>query len=124
MAKFNEQIVRSALLKSWSLDTAKQWSKENPANGQCNVTAAVIYDLFGGEILRTPLSGGLYHYYNKIDGKIADLTDSQFDAPDARFPWPNPYEDLPTTIQAAMKGIPQREFDTLKTALLEKLKSD
>ena len=37
---FDEAQVRDALEKAWSLETAKQWSPENPANGQCNVTAA------------------------------------------------------------------------------------
>lgn len=31
------------------------------------------------------------------------------------------YDDEVTTRDAAMTGIPQREYDTLKAALLEKL---
>ena len=117
---FDEERVRSALEKAWSLDTAKQWSKQNPANGQCNVTSAVIYDLFGGKVLRTRYPN-VWHYYNQIDGKRCDLTDSQFVRPDARFPAPVRYDDELSDRDAAMEGVPQREYDALRAALLEEL---
>jgi hypothetical protein len=117
---FNEEAVRAALDKAWSLETAKQWSKENPANGQCNVTAAVIQDLFGGEIWKTRLPG-VWHYYNAFDGKRIDLTDTQFTRPEARFAAPQTYDDEVSMREVAMDGIPQREFDTLKAALVEQL---
>lgn len=63
----------------------------------------------------------VWHYYNRIDGQRCDLTDSQFVRPDARFPAPNPYEDRLTDRDAAMQGIPQREYDTLKKALIDEL---
>ena len=117
---FNEERVRAALETAWSLETAKQWSKENPANGQCNVTTVVIHDLFGGEILRTPYPE-VWHYYNRIDGQRFDLTDSQFIRPDARFPAPDPYEDQLSNRNTAMQGIPQREYDALNKALVDEL---
>ena len=78
---FDEEKVREALHKSWSLQTARQWTKDRPFAGQCNVTAAVAADLFGGEILKTPWNERTDHYYNRIDGQVHDLTDDQFDAP-------------------------------------------
>ncbi|MEM9224006.1 MAG: hypothetical protein AAGB11_16620 [Pseudomonadota bacterium] len=117
---FDEERVRVALEEAWSLNTAKQWTKENPANGQCNVTSAVIHDLFGGEVLRTRYPT-IWHYYNRIEGKRCDLTDSQFVRPGARFPAPDPYEDELTDRDTAMVGIPQREYDALKKALLGEL---
>jgi len=117
---FDEAVVREALVKSWSLETAVQWTAENPASGQCNVTAAVIHDVFGGDILRTRLPG-VWHYYNRIDSRRFDLTDSQFTAPGALFEAPGSYDDELSSPGAAMTGIPQREFDTLKKALLQEL---
>lgn len=118
--EFDKDRVLDALERSWSLETAIQWSAENPANGQCNVTAAVIHDLFGGEILRTWLPD-VWHYYNRIDGERCDLTERQFSRPGARFAPPERYDDEPTASEAAMSGIPQREFDALKSALLARL---
>ena len=119
-AVFSKQRVLEALEKSWSLETAKQWSQENPANGQCNVTAAVINELFGGDVLKTRLPS-IWHYYNRINGQRYDLTDSQFKRPGARFAAPESYDDIMSSNEEAMTGIPQREFDALKTALLSNL---
>ena len=91
-----------------------------PASGQCNVTAAVVFDLFGGQILRTKLPG-VWHYYNELDGQRRDLTDSQFTAPGALFDAPKSYDDEVSSRDAAMNGIPQREYDTLREALLREL---
>jgi len=118
--EFNEVRVREALEKAWSIETAKQWSSENPANGQCNVTAAVVYDMFGGEILRTRLPT-VWHYYNRIHGKRVDLTDSQFFRPSARFEAPDPYDDAVSDWEAAMDGTLQSEYQALKEALLRQL---
>lgn len=117
---YDEDRLRVALPKAWSLETAVQWRPENPALGQCNVTAAVICDLFGGEILRTRLPE-VWHYYNRIEGRRVDFTDSQFTAPGAIFAAPERYDDEVATREDAMTGIPQREYDTLKAALLSRL---
>jgi len=118
--EFNEKRIREALEDAWSLKTAKQWSPENPANGQCNVTAAVVHDLYGGEILRTRYPT-VWHYYNQIDDKRFDFTDSQFSRPNARFEAPEQYDDEVSNWDAAMDGTLQSEYDTLKQALLSKL---
>lgn len=57
-----------------------------PAIGQCAVTALVVQDYFGGQILNTiaslPDDPQLTssHYFNVIDGKVVDLTRQQFSA--------------------------------------------
>ncbi len=117
---FDEPALRAILRQAWSLETARQWSEENPANGQCNVTAAVIHDIFGGEVRRTQVAG-IWHYYNWFDGQRMDLSDSQFTDPGARFAVPDPYADLPSTRDAAMEGIAQREYDVLRVAVLARL---
>lgn len=118
---YDETTIRTALRRAWSLETASQWSAENPANGQCNVTAAVIQDLFGGEILRTHMQG-IWHYYNQIDGVRADFSDTQFTDPGARFDPPAHYDDIASSKAEAMATIPQREYDALKRALLRELR--
>lgn len=115
--KFDEARIRKALDSAWSSESAIQSSAENPANGQCNVTAAVIYDLFGGDILRTRYPD-FWHYYNRIDGQRIDLTDSQFTRPNARFAAPDLYEDELSDKESAMEGIPQREYEALRGAFL------
>lgn len=64
--------INKALLKSWSLESSSKWSNDNPARGQCGVTALVINDLLGGEIRKTKLPDG-WHFYNIIDGNRLDF---------------------------------------------------
>jgi hypothetical protein len=106
--KFDEHRILSALYHSWSIVTAAGWSKDNPAQGQCNVTAVLVHDLFGGDILKTPLADG-EHFYNRIDGARYDFTSSQFAEPIA-------YADLPADRGAAAAGITRHELTTLRQA--------
>nr|WP_240942836.1 NUDIX domain-containing protein [Planosporangium thailandense] len=59
------------------------WRPENPARGQCGVTALVVHDLLGGDLIL----GEVYehgtrrgcHYWNRLpDGTEVDLTRDQF----------------------------------------------
>ena len=114
--EFSEDQVRAALLQAWSLQTARQWTKDTPAAGQCNVTAVVVHDLFGGEILRTRVPGhDVDHYYNAIDGQPVDLTDSQFREPVS-------YDNEVATRDDAMACVRPTEYEILKASLLAQLK--
>lgn len=75
---YDRKAAQEAFERSWSSNSAKEWSPETPAAGQCNVTAAVAVSVFGGEVLRTSTPGGP-HYYNRIGGCVVDFTASQFD---------------------------------------------
>lgn len=44
------KIIYEALIKSWSIETSSKWTSENPAKGQCGVTALVVQDIYGGKI--------------------------------------------------------------------------
>lgn len=70
---FDPDEVQRALRKAWSLSTSSQWTPNNPAAGQCNVTALLVHELFGGELLKTPLPAA-DHFYNRIEGRRYDFT--------------------------------------------------
>lgn len=72
-----------ACLKAWSMETCSaafrgDWSPDNPSVGQCTITAHIVHELFGGEVLGLPLIGGGLHSFNLIDGHIVDLASEQF----------------------------------------------
>ena len=114
--KFDEDRLRSVLARAWSLETAKQWTPDRPAAGQCNVTTVVVHDLFGGDILKTSLPDyDVDHFYNRIDGVVVDLTDSQFSTPVS-------YDDEPASREAAMQCVLDSEYEALQAALLVHLK--
>jgi hypothetical protein len=105
---FDPDDVQSALRKAWSLSTASQWTPTEPAAGQCNVTSLLIHELFGGDLLKTPLPAG-DHFYNRIGGRRYDFTASQFDQPIA-------YMDLPANRADAELGATHDELAELRAA--------
>jgi hypothetical protein len=70
----------SALERSWSSDTALgEWRKDVPSLNQCAVTALIVQDYFGGELLRCKTKYGDSHYWNRLSPEnIVDLTYEQF----------------------------------------------
>ena len=54
------------------------WTPENRTLGQCSITAFLMQDLYGGQVLGVPLDDGNYHCFNAVDGCVFDLTSEQF----------------------------------------------
>ena len=74
-----------AIKKSWIVESSllpKEWFEINPARGQCAVTALIVQDYLGGDILKSDVLGNNdSHFYNKLKSEeILDLTSSQFAA--------------------------------------------
>ena len=74
-------LLADDIRAAWSRETSADpdfWTPENPAWGQCAVTALVIQDAFGGD-LRRGVVHGMSHYWNRLpDGRMVDLTFKQF----------------------------------------------
>jgi hypothetical protein len=78
--------LEQAIRESWSLDTSddpEEWSAENPSRGQCDITALVVQDLVGGELLAADVYLGdkrvEAHMWNRLSGGVeVDLTRDQF----------------------------------------------
>lgn len=68
----------SALNESWCIESSSRYEKENPAKGQCSVTAIVVQRMFGGDILKTKFQN-CWHFYNRIENSVIDFTSQQFD---------------------------------------------
>ena len=76
-----EGVIRLKLRQAWSLRSSTRWTEDSPARGQCGETSLVVQDCFGGDILKTRLPDGRWHFYNRIDGRRFDFTDAQCEAP-------------------------------------------
>ncbi|MGY8631075.1 hypothetical protein RAD15_01085 [Bradyrhizobium sp. 14AA] len=113
--RFDPDEVQRALRKAWSSSTSSQWTANNPAAGQCNVTSLLIHELFGGDLLKTPLPAG-DHFYNRIGGRRYDFTASQFDQPIA-------YVDLPTNRADAVQGATNGQLAELRAAFQRRTES-
>jgi len=98
--------IRVALQRSWSLESSSKWTKENPANGQCGVTALVVNDLLGGEIAKTNCIGG-WHFYNKLKGIRYDFTEEQ-------FPEVIEYDDILSSREEAFADTNLQQYNALR----------
>ncbi|MEU7581292.1 hypothetical protein AB0B50_27235 [Streptomyces sp. NPDC041068] len=80
--------IEAAVRDSWGADTTTpehrpHWTTDNPARDQCGVTALVLHDLLGGDLLRGEVHvDGVqtdFHWWNRIgQGYEIDLTREQF----------------------------------------------
>ncbi|MFE9634376.1 alpha/beta fold hydrolase [Streptomyces sp. NPDC006463] len=82
--------VEAAIRAGWSAQTSEpagitgiSWTAENPSWGQCDITAVVVQDILGGElVLGEVFHEGRqegYHWWNQLPGGIRiDLTREQF----------------------------------------------
>ena len=79
LRRLKEQLKRNG----WKKDTSywpDRWLAERPSTGQCAVTALLIQDFFGGDIVEATTDTGDTHFFNYIPGLgSVDLTDDQFD---------------------------------------------
>lgn len=69
------------LQRRWCADTSfwpDEWTPDRPSHGQCAVTALLVHDRFGGELLRT-VNQGVPHYWNQLSSVEVDLTRDQFE---------------------------------------------
>lgn len=102
-----------ALKKSWSNETSKLWSRDNPAKGQGSVTALVVQDIFGGELAKTAVSGA-EHFYNIVEGTRWDFTFAQFDIPVG-------YQDRLASRTEAMATITPLQYAYLSACIRKAL---
>ena len=84
--------IEAALEAGWAADTCSPddleragWSPENPAWGHCDVTALLLNDVLGGDLVVGKVFAGDeqqgFHWWNRLDSGVeVDLTRSQFQA--------------------------------------------
>lgn len=108
--------IKKSLRKSWSLQSSSKWSADNPAKGQCGVTALVVHDILGGEIRKTKLPDG-WHFYNVIRGERYDFTASQFEEDIV-------YTDVLSNREEAYADTNESQYSYLKQILFMNLKNE
>lgn len=82
--------IDAAVRAGWAADTCSDddaarapWTADNPAWGHCDVTALVLHDILGGDLMvgEVHLNGEQhgYHWWNRLEtGVEIDLTREQF----------------------------------------------
>jgi hypothetical protein len=115
--------IEAAIRGAWGLDTSDdpdEWSEANPSRGQCAVTALLVRELLGGDILiANVVRDGKRierHAWNRLaSGITVDLTREQFltgeqftepavDEPLITHRTPERYETLKARVLAALSS--------------------
>ncbi|HZP99087.1 MAG TPA: hypothetical protein VFB13_06095 [Reyranella sp.] len=99
----------SVIQDAWSEQTSPHWRPDMPCFGQGAVTALVIHDMFGGEIVKTEAPSG-WHFYNLVEGERYDLTQDQFLEPLG-------YSDDPSNREEAMNAAREPCYRAMKARL-------
>ena len=73
---FNRKIVRKALKRTWESVDCSACSAKKSAIDKSSMTSQLIYDVFGGKILKICKKKG-WHFYNRIEGEPVDFTVSE-----------------------------------------------
>ncbi|PED55927.1 hypothetical protein COD75_25130 [Bacillus anthracis] len=106
--------IYEALIRSWSIETSSKWTIENPAKGQCGVTALVVQDIYRGEIKKTKVREA-WHFYNFIDGQRFDFTEVQFNEK-------LDYMDVESNREEAFADTNETQYSILKEKLMKEFK--
>jgi hypothetical protein len=117
--------IFGALKKSWSEETSSCFNpKIAPLSyGQCAPTAIVVFEHFGGEILKTEVAkragGSIRHFYNRIGGHRYDFTRDQFDIP--HYWCELKYRDESSSVNEALTETYASQADAMRRAFAKAL---
>jgi len=104
---FNRKVVQKTLKKTWILDGNPGCNPDKPADCQSSMISRLIYDIFGGEILKIRNKKG-WHFYNLINGKRIDFTGSEF----IKSSGNNRLEELHSTPDETFDYFAQEDYST------------
>lgn len=110
---FDRMMVHEALNRTWALENCPGWSPDNPADDQSSVTSQLIYDIFGGQILKTHKKNG-WHFYNRINGERIDFTKLE----EGRYSKDFNYDDIPSTPDETNIYFAQEEYFTFLASFI------
>ena len=109
--------IRRALQDSWSEHTQPAFDPRDPSYNQCAQTAIVVFDHFGGDILRTQVCTQSYeieHFYNRIGWRRYDFTAAQFEIP--YFRKPVLYRDTLSNVSEAQDTLQSTQLSAMRRA--------
>jgi hypothetical protein len=104
---FKKRIVQTALKSTFGLDINPGLIPDNPVVDQSSVISLLIYDIFGGEILKTHYKRG-WHFYNRINGKRIDFTRSKT----SKSSGAKRLEDIPSTPDETYNYFEKEDYST------------
>ena len=106
---FEKIYIQAALNKALAQDPRKGRALKNIEHHQdSSITSLLVYDIFGGEILKTHQENEWY-FYNRINGERLDFTGSGNNKPTTT----KLFEDLPSNPDETYNYFPEEDYSGL-----------
>jgi hypothetical protein len=109
----NSKVVQKALKRTLALENNPGIKTSKPSDDQSGIISRLIYDFFGGEILKTRMEKGWY-FYNLIEGKRVDFTRSKI----VRFSGGDDFADIPSTPDETYNYFEKEDYATFSTKFI------
>ena len=102
-----KNYVQEALQRTWSSDESSGSRSTDLTRDQSSIISKLIYDIYGGEILKTHKNKS-WHFYNRIDGEDIDFTRSEMGKSSEDYI----FEDLPSSLDEIHCYFAQEDYST------------
>jgi hypothetical protein len=102
---FLKKIVKKALNQTWSKDDRVGYITDQTSDGQSSIVSRLIFDIFGGEILKTHFKNS-WHFYNRIDGESIDFSLTESNKVTSAIS----FEDIPSTPDEIGSYYPEEDY--------------
>ena len=105
---YYKRIVQKALHQIWSMDTSTDNVFYENSSRQSSLISRLIYDIFGGDILKTHLKKG-WHFYNRINGERVDFSVPETNKTSTEIS----FEDIPCSKAEANNYYIEEDYSNL-----------
>jgi len=101
----DKMVIKTALNRAWGFEKSPELTPDKTAINKSSVISQLIFDIFGGEILKTHNRKG-WHYYNRINGELIDFTKSELKT----FSPDNLHEDIPASLNEIHNFFEEEQY--------------
>ncbi len=101
----NTRIIQTAMNRARRSENNPGLNPVKSSVEQSGVISQLIYDIFGGEILKTHKRKS-WHFYNRINGERIDFTKSDI----KKVPADKHFEDIPVSIDEIHNYYEQEQY--------------
>jgi hypothetical protein len=105
---FYKKITQKALRQVKSIDPFVGLDEAKTSVVQSSLISRLIYDIFGGDIMKTRLEKE-WHFYNRINGERIDLSIPESDISSTAFS----FEDIPSTLDETHNYYEEEDYSNL-----------
>lgn len=101
----NTRVIQTAMNRARKSEYNPGLNPVKSSVEQSSVISQLIFDIFGGEILKTHKRKS-WHFYNRINGERIDFTKSEI----KKVPAYNHFEDIPVSIDEIHNYFEQEQY--------------